>query len=792
MFTSTPRAAPSILMLCCISILLSACGGIGQSGDSSSDLNNPPVFTTPTRFVVPENNRDIATLSATDADGDTITYEIIGGEDEERFSLDSETGAFSFANNPNYESPGDNNDDNLYIVRVQATDQRNTHQLTITVVVTDVNERLSFTTPSRILVEELATAVATIRTNDPENSRITFSVTGGDDQALFHFDPNTGALMFLSAPAFDAPGDSDGNNQYAISIAAFDGSTTITRDFTVIVHREIDVALSSDIKSLTFDWPNYFGATHYKVFVNPDGDSGFSQLGDDLASHELVQDISVHVTDWLNATYFVEAHDAGGMIGFSQPFTITDHLLNTIGYFKASNTDADDAFGAASALSANGNTLAVGAPGEDSNGSNQASNAAGQAGAVYVYARIGGQWRQQAYLKSLEGDSAAEFGASLALDASGDTLVVGAPGTVEVIIEVVEGGIDNTIILPDTGAAYVFTRDGATWGRTAALVGDDTVTNDRFGSDVVIDDASQTLLVGAPGTAGGGTVYAFNRDAELWTQADAIAAANAEPGDQFGADMALNAAGNVLAVGAPGEDGNTGGIDGVDNNDAPDAGAVYLFNQTINGWEQQHYVKASNSGDGHRFGERVVLNEVGDVLAIGAPDESGIGTEVNGDPTQDAAFEHSGAAYLFNFENLLWSQRAYVKSPAPTLGDRFGASLALNASGNLLAVGAPFEDGGSLALNGDPFDESLPGAGAVYLYHLPEPLFAEQIVQWVYDSYLKAPNSGIDDHFGAGVAFAADGDTLAVGAPGEASAATDISGDRDDDTASGSGAAYLY
>ena len=799
MFDCAPvlRAAVLIVTMGGSGLLLTACGGIGQSEGSSSNLNNPPVFVTPTRFVVPENTRNIATLAATDADGDTITYEIIGGDDQERFSLDGQSGAFSFTNNPNYEFPNDSDRDNQYVVRIQATDQSNTHKQTITVVVSDVNENLSFRSPNRVLVEELNTAVVVLKTNDPENIRTTFNITGGADEALFSLDPNTGELTFVSAPDFDNPGDSDGDNQYAVSVSAFDGANTITQNLTVIVHRKIGVDLFSDIKLLTFDWPPYFGATHYKVFLNPDGASGFTQLGTDLTGHQLTLDIPVHLTDWLNATYLVEAHDDAGIIGFSDQLAITDHLLTTIGYIKASNTDAEDAFGVTVALSADGNTLAVGAPGEDSDSGlingDQDDNSAAESGAVYVYARDGDSWQQQAYLKSLDGDSASQFGASIALDGDGDTLVVGAPGKIVVISDPVDDGIDETIILPDTGAAYVFTRHDGSWGQIATLTGNDSTADHRFGEAVTLNEDGGIIMVGAPGTADGGAVYEFTRDGDEWLQETLIIADNADPDDRFGATVILNDAGDILAVGAPDEDGNATAIDGPVNDDAPDAGAVYLFSRNITlGWQQQAYVKPSNTSAGQRFGASIALNDAADVLAVGAWGESGIGTGVNGDPTQDVAFAQSGAAYLFSFEDALWGQRAYIKAPEPALSDQFGSNVALNAAGNLLAVSAPLEDGGSIAMHGDAFDDSQPDAGAVYLYHQPPPQATEETSEWRYQNYVKAANTGPFDHFGASVAFADDGNTLAIGAPGEASATTGIGGNRDDDSATDAGAAYLY
>ena len=94
-------------------------------------------------------------------------------------------------------------------------------------------------------------------------------------------------------------------------------------------------------------------------------------------------------------------------------------------YIKASNSGVNDGFGNSIAMSADGGTLAVGAPGEASAGGNQADNTAPNSGAVYVFSR-GGTWSQQAYLKASNSETPDFFGYSIALSADGNTLAVGA------------------------------------------------------------------------------------------------------------------------------------------------------------------------------------------------------------------------------------------------------------------------------------------------------------------------------------------------------------------------------
>ena len=126
-------------------------------------------------------------------------------------------------------------------------------------------------------------------------------------------------------------------------------------------------------------------------------------------------------------------------------------------------------------------------------------------------------------------------------------------------------------------------------------------------------------------------------------------------------------------------------------------------------------------------------------------------------------------------------QNSYLKSFAPDIGDRFGTCVAI--ADDILVVGAPFEDGGSQGVGGDPTDNSAPSAGVVCAY-------LRQGSGWVPMTLLKGSNTEAGDQFG--FALAIDGNTLAVGAPQEASATPHINGHEGDNSAPGAGAVYLF
>jgi hypothetical protein len=240
-----------------------------------------------------------------------------------------------------------------------------------------------------------------------------------------------------------------------------------------------------------------------------------------------------------------------------------------------------------------------------------------------------------------------------------------------------------------------------------------------------------------------------------------LKASNTDRGDRFGVSVALD--GDTLAVGAESEASAATGVNGDQaNNDAPASGAVYVFTRSGTTWRQEAYLKASNTGGADRFGRSVALD--GDTLAVGAEGESSAATGVNGDQANNDA-PGSGAVYVFTRSGTTWRQEAYLKASNTDAGDGFGVSVAFD--GDTLAVGANFES----------------RSGSVYV-------FTRSGTTWRQQANLKASNPGSLDRFGVSVAL--QGDTLAVGASDEASAATGVNGDQSNNDAQNSGAVYIF
>ncbi len=378
---------------------------------------------------------------------------------------------------------------------------------------------------------------------------------------------------------------------------------------------------------------------------------------------------------------------------------------------------------------------------------------------------------QQAYLKASNTDPEDVFGASIVV--SGNTLVVGAEGEASGATGVNGDQTSNSSI--QAGAAYVFVRDGATWTQQAYLKASNTNAVDFFGRSVSI--SGDTIVVGAPsessaatgvngnqndsGAPFAGAAYVFVRTGTTWTQQAYLKASDTEENDFFGSTVAVS--GDTIVVGATGAD---------------PGGAAYVFVRTGTTWSQQALLTASNAEAGDIFGEGVTVSA--DTIAVGAAGEDSTATGVNGNQADNTGFA-SGAVYVFVRSGTMWTQQAYIKASNTDDSDAFGEAVALD--GETLVVGSLGESSNATGVNGDQSDNSADRAGAAYV-------FVRDGTTWSQQAYLKASNTELEDFFGASAAISQN--TILVGAYNEGSAARGVNGDQGDNSAPGSGAAYLF
>jgi FG-GAP repeat protein len=219
--------------------------------------------------------------------------------------------------------------------------------------------------------------------------------------------------------------------------------------------------------------------------------------------------------------------------------------------------------------------------------------------------------------------------------------------------------------------------------------------------------------------------------------------------------------------------------------------------------KQIAYMKASNAeaydhfgcggGNQGHTGNSIALSSDGSTMAIGAPFEGSGARGINGNQNDNSTYA-SGAVYVFSRQGDSWTQQAYIKASNPGQSDHFGSSVALSRDGNTMAVSAYWEASAATGVDGNQNDNSIPEAGAVYI-------FTRTGSAWTQQAYIKASNTGRageadafgdGDQFGFSIALSGDGNTVAVGAPTEDSAAQQINGNSSDDSAQSAGAVYVF
>jgi hypothetical protein len=209
------------------------------------------------------------------------------------------------------------------------------------------------------------------------------------------------------------------------------------------------------------------------------------------------------------------------------------------------------------------------------------------------------------------------------------------------------------------------------------------------------------------------------------------------------------------------------------------------FTRTGTRWAQQVYLKPPQIDAGDLFGFSLALSFDGNVLAVGDYEEDGSSTVVNG--PVDNNLGGAGAIYVFRRNGTRWSPEAYLKSLTPDGGDSLGAFVAISDDGNTVAADALDEDTMATGVNavrqGDRVQNTSSGAAYV---------FVRENGVWKQQASFKPSNTGVEDWFGVRLALSGDGNTLAISASLEDSAAQGINGKQDDNSALESGAVYLF
>jgi hypothetical protein len=205
--------------------------------------NRNPMFTSAEMASVAENMTAVMTVTATDPDAppQTISFSIIGGADQSKFSISS-VGVLTFTSPPDFELPSDTDGDNVYEVVVQASDgQGGVATQTIDVTIMPVNDNSPvFTSADAVSVPENTTFVINLTAVDADlpAQTLPFSIVGGADQGRFELNGNS--LAFKQPPNYEQPSDTGGDNTYVVIVQATDSQLSTLQAILVNVTNVID------------------------------------------------------------------------------------------------------------------------------------------------------------------------------------------------------------------------------------------------------------------------------------------------------------------------------------------------------------------------------------------------------------------------------------------------------------------------------------------------------------------------------------------------------------------------
>ena len=341
-----------------------------------------------------------------------------------------------------------------------------------------------------------------------------------------------------------------------------------------------------------------------------------------------------------------------------------------------------------SAVEIDGNYAIVGAPKAD------------KYGAAYVFERkASNNWMERAKLTAFDGITDDLFGDAVSI--SGNTAMVGAP-------------LDDDAG-DQSGAVYVFDRQGESWVFKEKLLARDISEEARFGSAVSI--SGNYAIISAPGVdidgvENAGAAYIFEREPGSWFKKARLTAPNPSTFDAFAWSVSID--GNRAVIGAPLED-----------HLGSNAGLAFLAERSGSAWSVRWKLMGADTNDADEFGRAVSIS--GDYVVIGAPHH-----DVNG--------LSSGAAYVFQRQGATWPEKARL---TPSDG------VAIAYFGNAVS-----NDGSDVVVGGPWANNPESNAGSAYLFRRSGSAWEETIF-----------NAETDEHdaFGYSVSIS-DGQAL-VGAP---------------------------
>jgi hypothetical protein len=387
------------------------------------------------------------------------------------------------------------------------------------------------------------------------------------------------------------------------------------------------------------------------------------------------------------------------LIFMKQILLLLTLLIGLLGYTQTQigqDIDGESAFdssGVSVSLSSDGNIVAIGAPGNDGNGSDSghvrvyqyensiwtqvgsdingevsqdgsakvslngdgtivaigatSNNGNGiDSGHVRVYQYENSIWTQIG--QDINGEAAGDLSGAVSLSADGDFVAIGAFFN--------DGNGDNS------GHVRVYQYENSIWTQIGSDI-DGEAAGDWSGRSVSLSSDGSIVAIGADRNSNRGHVRIYKNINSVWTQIGSDIDGEAL-GDYLGGSLSLSADGNIVAIGGTGNNNFTG--------------LVRVYKNSNDVW-----VKVGSDIDGEaefdNSGESVSLSSDGSIVAIGAHKNSGNGYK-------------SGHVRIYKNINSVWT-RVGEDMDGEVEGDEFGVSVSLSSDGNSVAIGSYKNDG---------------------------------------------------------------------------------------------------
>lgn len=398
---------------------------------------------------------------------------------------------------------------------------------------------------------------------------------------------------------------------------------------------------------------------------------------------------------------------------------------------------ASASFGYTPSISSDGDTILVGAATE--------TVGQGNAGAAYVFKRIGGVWEFQQQLTYPTGEELGTlFSLTTAMSGDGNYLYIYS-----------QGMYAHRYTGRNRGQVSIYRNFGGTYGHIQTVYAAEKQPFILFGQWLAASNDGRTVMMGIHGADQGGSTAAhntdvgaadifylegarFRREVTLYPQngrlTDALASAQ-----RFGYSSVMSENGAVVAASVLNSDYNA---------------AVVVYRQTGSTWIQEAVIIPDDYSVNDNVGYRLAIDSTGVTLAIsGHVHEPGIVTD-------------TGAVWLYAYSLGQWVLQRKFTSVSNVASDWFGCGVALSSNGTMLTIGAPQDD-----VEGNQ-------AGAIYIFTRTGSGW--QDYAWTQQARLGPSPAFPGAWMGYSVALSADGNTLVAGAPAY------------DDTVADSGCAYVY